>query len=121
MREGDDLRQEVRVAAVYFKLWSYRSEYISSFDDRQLQISPMLIGRELELIERQSATNPWFGVILGVLFLAVLGVTWFGLWRTGRNDDRFEKDASRRRNQLREDQSLDDIEASDGPDFSNLG
>jgi len=120
MREGDDLRQEVLVAAVYFKLWSYRSEYVSSFDARQLQISPMLIGRELELIEVNSATNPWVGVIAGFLFLAVLGITWYGLWRSGRNDRRFQQAASRR-TQLRDGQSLDDIEASDGPDFSNLG
>ncbi len=121
MREGDDLKQEVRVAAAYFKLWSYRSEYISSFDARQLQISPMLIGRELELIEIKSARSPWVGAIAGFLFLAVLGITWYGLLRSSRNDRRFEQDASRRRNQLRDGQSLDDIEGSDGPDFSNLG
>lgn len=121
MREGDDIRQEVRVAAVYFKLWSYRSEYISSFDNRQLQIGPMLIGRDLELIEFQSARSPWVGIIAGVVFLVVLAITWLGLWRTGRNDRRVEQEANRRREQLREGQSLDQLEASDGPDFSNLG
>lgn len=121
MREGDDLRQEVRVAAVYFKLWSYRSEYIASFDDRQLQIGPLLIGRELSLIEVKSTRNPWVGIIAGILFLVVLGITWYGLWRTGRSDRRFEQEASRRRDQLHDGQTLDDIEAADGPDFSNLG
>ena len=93
MREGEELRQEVRVAGVYFKLWSYRTEYISSFNKRQLQISPMLIGRELELIEMDAARNPWVGVIAGFMFLAVLGMTWYGLWRTGRSDRRFGQEA----------------------------
>jgi len=120
LSEGDDLRQEVRVAAVYFKLWSYRSEYISSFDDRQLQIGPMLIGNDLELIEVKPTRNPWVGVIAGVLFVVILGVTWFGVWRTSRNDRRFELEAGRRRELADEGRNLDDLEASDGPDFSKL-
>ncbi len=121
MQEGDDLRQEVRVAAAYFKLWSYRSEYVSSFDKRQLQISPMLIGRELQLVETGSKRNPWVGVIAGFMFLAVIGITWYGLWRSGRNDRRVAQEAIQRRARLSDGQSLNDIEASDGPDFSNLG
>ncbi len=121
MREGDDIRQQVRVAAIYFKLWSYRSEYISSFDDRQLQIGPLLIGQSLQVIDVASAGSPWVGVIAGFLFLVVLAITWLGLWRTGRNDRKFEKEAHRRRDQLVGDQSLEKIEPSDGPDFSNLG
>jgi hypothetical protein len=120
MREGSDLRHDVRVAAAYFKLWSYRSEYISSFDNRQLQISPMLIGRELELIEIETGRSPWVGAIAGFMFLLVLGITWYGLWWSGRNDRQFEHEAKRRRTQLRDGQSLNDLEASDGPDFSNL-
>jgi len=121
MREGDDLRQQVRVAAFYFKLWSYRSEYIAAFDKRHLQIGPMLIGRELELTEVVEASNPWLGVLAGVLFLVVLAITWIGLWRTGRNDRRFEKRSSQRRDRVRDKQSLNEIEAPDEPDFSNLG
>ena len=44
------------------------------------------------------------GLGLG-MSLAVLGITWYGLWRSGRNDRRFEQDASRRRTQLRDGQS----------------
>jgi len=121
LRVGDDLRQEVRVAAVYFKLWSYRSEYISSFDDRQLQIGPLLIGRSLSVIEVKSTRNPWIGVIAGFMFLVVLGITWFGLWRSGRTDRKIDQASGRRRDRLRDAKSLDEIDAPDGPDFSNLG
>ncbi len=117
---GDDLRQEVRVAGVYFKLWSYRSEYISSFDDRQLQIGPLFIAHDLQTIDAVSSRSPWVGVVAGVLFVLALAATWFGLWRSGRRDRAFEQEANRRRDRRVAGNGLDDLQASDGPDFSNL-
>ncbi len=120
--EAADLHEDVRIAAVYFKLWPYRSEYVSSFDTHQLQISPMLIGLEPEVRTRELPANPWFGLAAGLGFLVVLGVLWWGLWRSGRSDARFDRRVLRRhRPSDRESldaSNLDDV--PDKPDFSHL-
>ncbi|MEX0819541.1 MAG: hypothetical protein WD070_08100, partial [Pirellulaceae bacterium] len=42
--EGTDIREEVSIPAACFKLWAYRSRFVSAYDQKQLQVSPMFIG-----------------------------------------------------------------------------
>ena len=122
LAEGDDLRQEIRIPAVYFKLWAYRSQFVSSFDQRQLQISPLLVGRQPILIDRPPSSNRFLGEWLAVGFLIALAGSWIWLWRWQREDARFSKQTFRRRHSLPPDKSLNELglTAQEAPDLNHL-
>jgi hypothetical protein len=122
VREGDDLDQFLRVQAVFFKLWAYRSEYMSSFDDRQLQIGPLMIGLEPVLVPRpKPPTAPW-GPMIIVFFGFSLLLVWFGAIRWSRSDKKFERSVMRRQFEPEGGRSLNDVglQARSGPDFRHL-
>lgn len=105
--ESDTIRENVRVHAAFFKLWSYPSDYMASFDRQLLQVSPMLIGIEPRVIQ-VTAVTPAFGAGLIVLLVVTLGGIWIGLMRHGRaKGSRGPGD--------------DERELPDRPDFGNLG
>ena len=80
--EGDVLRENIRVHATFFKLWSYPSDYLSSFDKTLLQVSPMLIGVEPQLVKLPEF-NPGFGIGLAVVVVISAVGLWIGLRRQG--------------------------------------
>ena len=120
VQEGDDLELFLRIEAVFFKLWAYRSEYMSSFDDRQLQIGPLLIGLVPKLVTQPAPSPPPWGPIVGVVFGISLLLAWFGAIRWSRGDKKFERSVMRR--QLAPQQSLNEVglQARSEPDFSRL-
>jgi len=122
MPAGDDIREEVSIPAFYFKLYAYRSQFMSSEDHNQRQLSPMFIGLEPEWIRPQQTTNPFLGLIFGGLFVITLLGVWLGLWRYSRADRHFERSTLVRQFEVGQDESLDELglQASDGPDFSGL-
>lgn len=83
LKEGEDTPVDVRVPAAFFKLWAYRSEFIASFDEKQLQLSPMFIGTEPQVIVPE-AVYPRLGVALAIIFVVTLLGFWWGLLRQGR-------------------------------------
>jgi hypothetical protein len=124
MPQGPEITEpvQVEIAAFYFKLWAYRSEYMSSEDRHRRQMSPMLIGVEPRWIVPEEQRNPWFSISLGILFVVAVTGIWLGLWQYGRSDRRFERETLAKQFELDRGASLNrmGIEASDGPDFSNL-
>ncbi|MCA9121277.1 MAG: hypothetical protein H6822_21485 [Planctomycetaceae bacterium] len=118
--EGTDIREEVSIPAACFKLWAYRSRFVSEFDQKQLQVSPMFIGAEPQVIKFSSAPNPYFGFAVAGFFVAALAITWFALWRSGKNDSKFTRDVLARRREAPSDRSLNDagIEEQAEPDFT---
>jgi hypothetical protein len=88
LTEGADLREEVRLTGAFFKLWVYRSRYLSGFKERPLQPSPMLLGRAPLLVERQPVLGGGLRIGLGCTFLILLATIWLVLWRTSRRDAR---------------------------------
>lgn len=118
--EGTDIREEVSIPAACFKLWAYRSRFVSGFDQNQLQVSPMFIGVEPQVIKFQSAQNPYIGFAVAGIFVATLAFAWLALWRSGKSDTKFKRDVLARRREVMPGKSLNDagIEEQDGPDFS---
>jgi hypothetical protein len=94
---SDDLRQEVLVAGFFFKLWAYRTEYVSSFDPEQRQIGPLLIATVPKLVSTRTTSNPLWGWIGGASFLAVLAALMVAGWFYRRSDRRFQQNVLRRR------------------------
>ena len=53
----DDIAVPVRFAGVYFKLWAYKSEYVSAFDDRQRQVSPLFIATTPRVVKFDNSAS----------------------------------------------------------------
>jgi hypothetical protein len=120
--EGESLNQRIRIPCVYFKLWAYKSQYVNQHNPHQHQLSPLLLGIEPEIVETDTSINPYVAAAALSLFALALGGLWFGLWRTSRKDDEFERNQVERQFQVEKGKSLNTmgIEAEDGPDFSKL-
>jgi hypothetical protein len=97
--EGDNIREWVRVAGSYFKLWAYRTQFMSegapTSNDRtaglRRQVSPLLVGLEPQWIPTEGPRSPGGGVVLGAVFVAVVVGIWAAVWWFHREDVRFER------------------------------
>ena len=116
-------RQEMRIPAVFFKLWAYRSQFVSSYDTRQLQISPMLIGAQPVLISRDLSSSSSTGLGLAVAFLLFFAGIWIWAWRFQRQDAAVLQQTRQRRFQLPKGKPFDALsrQVRNQPDFSELG
>lgn len=115
-----DMREEVAVPASFFKLWAYRSQFVSSVNRKHLQVSPMFIGATPSRVDRTRKTNPYVSFAVAGGFVVLIGGLWFVLWRSSRADSRFTRTILKREHELKPGQSLDKLTARDEPDFSNL-
>ena len=122
MPEGDKIEETVRIPGFYLKQWAYWTEFVSAQDAEQMQISPMLIGLEPQWVRPQRQFSSWAGMLLAGLFVVSLAGIWIGLWLYSREDARFRRTTLARQFEVPEGQSLNEqnIEASDGPDFSGI-
>jgi hypothetical protein len=120
--EGDDVSVRLRVAGFYFKLWTYKSEYMSSFDPRQRQLSPLFISDIQPDIEASPARTPLWGWIGGSAFLLSLCFLAAVAWFFRRSDRRFQQVREMRASKSGAVESLDELglQVSDGPDFSGI-
>ncbi len=118
---GDEVNQQVRIAGFYFKLWAYKSAYVSAYGRDRRQLAPLFVATTPRLVESRTS-NPLWGWIGGFSFLAVLGGLAFGVWLFRRSDKRFEQSVLRQQFEVGQGKSLDDmgLQSQDGPDFSGL-
>ncbi len=88
--EGLVGKEEANVAVVldgfFFKLWAYSNPYVSSFDPKQRQLSPMLILHEPAPAPAAQTDDRSMGFALGAGFLFVLISIWGAVWVLGRSD-----------------------------------
>jgi hypothetical protein len=122
MPEGDDVSLSIQTAGFYFKLWAYRSEYVSSFDRRQRQISPMFVATTPRQVETRLGVDPIWGWILGGAFLVAMLCLATAAWFFRRSDQQFQQARLRREAATGDIHSLDELasQVRDGPDFSGL-
>jgi hypothetical protein len=121
-RNGSDLNESIQVAGYFFKLWAHQSEYVSSFDKEELQLSPLFIGLEPQLSLTKRWHSPRTAMACGLAFVAALAAIWYGVWRFGRSDRGFLRAAwkQRARRQRAESDGGPDVEAEDRPDLRRL-
>jgi hypothetical protein len=120
--EGGDVDVQLRVAGFYFKLWAYKSEYISSFDPDQRQISPLIVADTPQVVESRPAGTPLWGWIGGAAFLVALCFLAIVAWFFRRSDRQFRAARELRESTTAPVESLDELgsQVRDGPDFSGL-
>ena len=120
MPEGTDIHEQVSIPAACFKLWAYPSRFVSAFDQKQLQVSPMFIGVKPVVIQPSTSHNPYTGFAVASSFIALLAFAWIALWRSGKNDSKFKRQVLSRRREIQPGSSLNEagIEEQDQPDFS---
>jgi hypothetical protein len=115
--EGEILRENIRVHAAFFKLWTYPSEYAKSFG--VMQQSPMLIGIQPQVVKLPEF-NPGFGVGLAVLVVVSLIGLWFGFRQTGRASVTSRANRGLVRDKSESSFQDDPLALPDRPDFSHL-
>ena len=118
----DDIAVPVRFAGAYFKLWAYKSEYVSAFDDRQRQVSPLFIATTPRVVKFDNSASQLMSWIGGIVFVVLILLAGFYTWYPWRSDKRAEEQLLRPRLELGSASSLNDLDlpVQDKPDFSGL-
>jgi len=118
----DDIAVPVRFAGVYFKLWAYKSEYVSAFDERQRQVSPLFIATTPRVVKLDNSGSQLLGWIGGIVFLILILAAGYFTWFPRRGDKQVEEQLLRPRLELGSAASLNDLNlpVQDKPDFSGL-
>ncbi len=93
---SDEVSEQIRVTGFYFKLWAYRTEYVSSFDPKQRQIGPLLIAKAPTIVPPRPKSESFWGWIGGGAFLAILAAIMLTAWIYRRGDRRFYEQVLRR-------------------------
>jgi hypothetical protein len=96
LNEGGDVREEVRVPAVFFKLWAFRSDYVSAIDEEQLQPSPMFMAQSPQRVDPPPPAGGFLAWIACGAFFAAVVFIWYGVTKWRRGDERFRRAVLRR-------------------------
>lgn len=120
--EGENLYEQLETPAVFFRVWSYRSNYTEKF--KKLQPAPMFIAFEPESYNEIRPANPLTDVLvggaLGTSVLILIAV----LWWFQRSDRRHRAATSdvlpTPGSEPAEPPDFSKLDVNDGPDFDNL-
>jgi len=108
---GEELSQRVSVLAAFFRNWKYRSEYLRRVDEDLRQLSPMLIGLEIQTQGMDESSTFLTQIAVGVLVIgAVLSGLGFLVLR--RSDIKYQHERAKLKKAALPDQ-LDWVEESD--------
>jgi len=73
--EVGEVNQNIEATAIFFKLWAYRSPFMSDKDATRRQISPLLITNRVEISRSQGLPGTGeFGMAVAILLLLVTGL-----------------------------------------------
>jgi hypothetical protein len=89
---GDEIREPVRVAGVFFKSWRYvtrkNKEASGETDQQQRMYTPIVVSGEPILLPAAKGGQSIWGFWGGIAFLAVLVIFWFTMFRRAELDRR---------------------------------
>ena len=94
---GDRIAASVRVAAFFFKNWQYAGRAVGVADETARGVSnrrlaPLLVGDlPVQVAPVAAKSNELLGLWLGMGFLGLLAVIWWGLWTYSRGDREFRR------------------------------
>jgi hypothetical protein len=84
LAEGENIHERVRADGVFFKVWTYRSNYTTRFG--QLQPSPLFIAAQPQLVRIETAASWITGGLVTLAFALALGVAGIIVWWYDRSD-----------------------------------
>ncbi len=84
----EKISEEARLTGFFFKLWAYPNPYVASFDERQRQLSPMLMLHEPVPLAPPVRSSRSTGLLVGLGFLIVLATIWGSVLLLSRSDRR---------------------------------
>ncbi len=103
---GDEIRESVRIAGVFFKSWRYRSRSLANAEGgesahQRVMTTPVVLGKTVVWLERASSTGSsrwaFWG---GVAAVGVMALLWIAMVRLARRD-RLARAAMRRGETIR--------------------
>ena len=109
METGEDIHVPVEFSGFFFKIWAYRTEFMSGLQTpgrKPKQLSPLMIGPTV-VTENRNAGESQLSLIIAALFIGMLGVTWFLLWRASISDRKYATKLFKKN--LPEDQTFADL------------
>lgn len=104
-----DVRQKVRIAGVYFRLFEYESTFAVENSRIGKQWGPILIGPGVYWRPPAEEDNSLYAMIAGGLFAAAVLLAWLGLWRFRRGDRRFRRQTIERQREPEAGKSLNEL------------
>ena len=89
---GKILNETIIIHGFFFKIWGYSSSFSSTDEKPRRQLSPMVLAFKPEMVEPPGQRDGPIGIILSLVFAAVLLGLWLRAWRSGRRETRLLKD-----------------------------
>lgn len=76
LRQGQEVNEPMRVEAAFYRVWAYPSKFVQEVDPRTLQVSPLFIGLQPELLPHGEAadTTPIANAGTIILFIVLVAV-----------------------------------------------
>lgn len=108
---GEELSQRVSVLAAFFRNWKYRSEYLRRVDEDLRQLSPMLIGLEIQTQGMDESSTFLTQIAVGVLIIGGV-LSGLGFLVLRRSDIKYQHERAKLKKAALPDQ-LDWVEESD--------
>jgi hypothetical protein len=80
------INEHLELSGYFFKVWAYKSEYVSSFDPHQNHLSPLFIGSSVKL----APSPPLRGreritLLFAVAFVAAMAIIGWTAWRSRKH------------------------------------
>ena len=84
LAEGEDLNEVVRAQAVFYKVWTYRSQYTDPL--KQMQPALMFMASEPAVVPFERQSNTVVSALVSAAFALALGTIVIVWWWFGRSD-----------------------------------
>ncbi len=94
---GDEIREPVRVAGVFFKSWQHRTRQLvdgaGQTEGQRRLYTPLVIGHSPSWLQAPSPGSNRWALLGGVVFLSGLALLWLGMIRLARRDRQARTDS----------------------------
>jgi hypothetical protein len=114
LKPDPNVHEHVRIPGAFYRIWTYKPQGPA---DTLPQPSPLVIGPTASIVVTQQKVSPATNIALGLVFVALIGITWFVVWRFTRNDNAFRKEVLQKKIYGQESVNLDAVirDDSDAP------
>lgn len=91
MPTGENIAETVEAAGFMFKLWRYSTELTAEVDPDLRLLSPLLVGRDVQWVQRTQSAELPIGSIVAAVVLSVVFIVGGITWYLGRDHRRIQR------------------------------